>query len=189
MVNISNDEENKDNNILEKRSINDNLKIDSENKISKSNIDLNKYKIEIDENIKDNDMNTNIDKIIDNGINNINEIINKENNNINSNFNKKEEIEDEINNSDKDKTENININQEIININKESENNINNLITEESKKSDNSSYDSLSVSSKKSNKSTSKKIRGFNFRNKINIKKYIDNKSELNSSSSSYQDN
>ena len=60
---------------------------------------------------------------------------------------------------------------------------------------DNSECDSISVkssssnsSSKKSNRSSAKKIRGFNFRNKINIKKYSGTKSENDSSTPSSKD-
>ena len=80
-----------------------------------------------------------------------------------------------------------NINEEINN----KENNEKNLNIEESQKIENSQNDSISINSnssnssaKKSNKSTSKKIRGFNFRNKINMKKYKGNKSERSSSPS-----
>ena len=45
---------------------------------------------------------------------------------------------------------------------------------------------SSNSASKKSNKSSARKIRGFNFRNKINIKKYNGNKFENNSSSPSH---
>jgi len=178
-------------NIKMKNEINKNSAINSENKSK----DFNIYKHENEIISKDdkNEMNENIQTIIDNGINNINEIINKENNNINSNFQKmkKEDLEEERNILEKDKLENININEEMNN----KENNENNLITEESKKLDNSQCDLTSVNSnssnssaKKSNKSSSKKIRGFNFRNKINIKKYKINKSERNSSPSNCND-
>ena len=105
------------------------LIINNDNKSLMNNIDLNKYKIETNEENKEEkeEMNNNIDKIIDFGINNINEIINKENNNINSNFlkMKKEDLQEDIKNSDKDKLENININKEINNMEK-NENNLNN---------------------------------------------------------------
>ena len=151
-------------------------------------LDLNKYKIETDiiskyEEVDNIIMNKDKEQIINNGVNSINELINKENNNINSNFKKqKEEIDELKNNLESDKLENININEEINN----KENNENNLNTEESKRLDNSESDLISINSnssaKKSNKSTSKKIRGFNFRNKINMKKYKGNKSERSSS-------
>ena len=163
-------------------------------KCSKINsIDLNKYKIETDIINKDevdncNVMKENIETKINNSVDNINDIINKENNNINSNFKKEKEKNNESNNnSEKDKLENININEEINN----KENNEKNLNIEESQKIENSQNDSISINSnssnssaKKSNKSTSKKIRGFNFRNKINMKKYKGNKSERSSSPS-----
>ena len=186
--NINNEEKNK---INDEKNINNNLIIKPENK----SLDLNKYKFESDIMEKgDKDVvNDNIEAIIDNGINNINEIINKENNNINSNFqkNQKEESEDDKQISEKDKLENININEEINN----KENNENNLNIEESKKLENSQCDSVSVNSnysnssaKKSNKSSAKKIRGFNFRNKINIKKYNGNKSDRSSSQNNSND-
>jgi hypothetical protein len=186
--NINDEEKDK---IKDEKNIKNNLIINPE----KKSLDLNKYKFEsdiVDKNDKD-VVNDNIETIIDNGINNINEIINKENNNINSNFQKKqkEDLEEEKQISEKDKLENININEEINN----KENNENNLITEESKKFENSQCDSVSVNSnslnssaKKSNKSSAKKIRGFNFRNKINIKKYNGNKSERSSSQNNSSD-
>ena len=80
-----------------------------------------------------------------------------------------------------DDLENININQEIDNKEiYENKNNINNENDKEyERKLDNSQSDTISVkslasntSAKKSNQSSSRKIRGFNFRNNIKIKKY-----------------
>ena len=76
------------------------------------------------------------------------------------------------------KIENININEEINN--KENNENNNENEKEYERKFDNSQSDNVSIqsivsnnSAKKSNQSTaSKKIRGFNFRNNIKIRKY-----------------
>ena len=160
------------------------------NKSFKNEIDLNKYKIETKNNnntqIKDN---INANNNSDNDINNINNnnIFEKELIDINKNCNKIE-ISEKIDNMDNnnniignDDLENININQEIDNKEiYENKNNINNENDKEyERKLDNSQSDSISVkslasntSTKKSNQSSSRKIRGFNFRNNIKIKKY-----------------
>ena len=169
-----------------------NLLLNNANKSFKNEINLNKYKFEV--------KNNNLNEIIDNGFNLINEINNEKNNIVNNenknesnnlelampNFllhqNKIEENEDKKENED---IENININQEINKI-ESNEKNIKNIRNEDEKdverKLDNSQSDSISVKSvsnsspKKSNQGSSRKIRGFNFRNKIKMKNYNGNK-------------
>lgn len=143
------------------------------NKSFKNEIDLNKYKIEVNNN---NNNNTQL-KSNNNNKNNINDISNECNKNEPlANDDKKENS----NNIEKSELDNININQEIEN--KEINENNNNINNEDElgyeKKMDSSQNDTISESSvskssgKKSNNSSSRKIRGFNFRNNIKIKKY-----------------
>ena len=142
------------------------------NIINKSNLDLNKYKFE-PKNIESNDNNINKE----NGISNIY---------INNEEKKDKNKTEKINVFENEDIENMNINEEI-NLKKIKENyNINYEDKKDSEsKLDNSQSDNISVSSissnsssKKSNKGSSRKIRGFNFRNNINIKKYMGNKND-----------
>ena len=149
------------------------------NKPFKKDIDLNKYKFELNEN---NNINNNGDGI--------NDILNVEKKDI-VNKSDKMELRDLINikekNSnmiEKDNFQNININEEKMNM----DNNINKILKNENEKElekrfDNSQSDNISVksnqstsSAKKSNQSSSRKIRGFNFKNNIKMKKYNANK-------------
>ena len=165
--------------------ININSLLNNENKTFKNEINLNKYKFEANDinNENDNDNNNgNGKEISDNNI--INEIDNNAN---------KEEVEEKliINN---ESIENININEEI---NKKGDNDVGVNIEEEKEieaKLDTSQSDKMSVNSlatnssgKKSNHSSSRKIRGFNFRNKIEIKKYSGNKIAPSSSNNKNQ--
>ena len=173
-----------------KKTINENNTQNNEKNILENDIEDNNKNIE-NENINDEEK----DKIKDEKNIKNNLIMNPEKKSLDLNKYKFEsdivDKEEEKQISEKDKLENININEEINN----KENNENNLITEESKKFENSQCDSVSVNSnssnssaKKSNKSSAKKIRGFNFRNKINIKKYNGNKSERSSSQNNSSD-
>jgi hypothetical protein len=146
----------------------------------KNELNLNKYKFEA------NDINNNN---ISNGneINDSNKI-----NEIKTNGDKKEVEENVI--IDNERIGNININEEI---NKKGENDGGVNADEEKEienKLDISQSDKMSVNSlatnssgKKSNHSSSRKIRGFNFRNKIEIKKYSQNKFTPSSSNNNYQ--
>ena len=153
----------------------------------KNDLDLNKYKFETKNinsngNIIDNNNNNNNNYINNNNIlkNNLNDINNK------IEINNQNKIEENNNNIDIEKIENININEEVNN----KENNENKKENEKyyEKKVDNSQSDNMSVhsfisnsSAKKSKQGTSKKIRGFNFRNNINIKKYNDKYNNISS--------
>ena len=160
--------------------ININSLLNNENKIFKNEINLNKYKIEAND-IKYNN-NGNENEIKDNNI------IKESNKNAN-----KEETEENII-FDKEETENININEEI---NKKGDNGGGTNVEEEKEiearldisQSDRMSVNSLATNSsgKKSNHSSSRKIRGFNFRNKIEIKKYSANKFSPSSSNNNNQ--
>ena len=166
------------------------------NKSLKNDLDLNKYKIEANNvtngNNTNNDINNNInnnpkndDNLFINNINDINNNNEKEKQNENEQIKIEEnKIEENNNIIDIDKIDTININEEINNKDNNENNNENEKDFE--KKFD---YDNISIqsnisnnSAKKSNQSTaSKKIRGFNFRNKIQIRKYS---GKCNSSSS-----
>ena len=144
--------------------ININSLLNNENKIFKNEINLNKYKFEANDIKYNNDGNEN--EIKDNNV------IKESNKNAN-----KEEIEENII-FDKENIGNININEEI---NKKGDNGGGTNVEEEKEiearldisQSDRMSVNSLGINSsgKKSNHSSSRKIRGFNFRNKIEIKK------------------
>ena len=163
-------------------SININSMLNNENRTFKNEINLNKYKFEAN-NISNNN--------ISNGNGNeINDIINK--NEIKNNVDK-DDVEEKVI-IDNENIGNININEEI---NKKGDNDGGANVEEEKEienKLDTSQSDKMSVNSlatnssgKKSNHSSSRKIRGFNFRNKIEIKKYSQNKFSPSSSNNNYQ--
>ena len=151
------------------------------NKSFKKVIDLNKYKFESNENHNN----------LNNSGKGIDVILNKEKNDIINNNNNEIVVNKKNNNIiESDNFQNININEEKNNIN----NNINFLKNDDEKefekRLDNSQSDNISIkstpsnsSAKKSNQSSSRKIRGFNFKNNIKMKKY--NKNKFNSISSS----
>ena len=164
--------------------ININSLLNSESRAFKNEINLNKYKFEA------NDINNNN---ISNGNDNGNEINDSNKiNEIKTNGDKKEVEENVI--IDNERIGNININEEI---NKKGDNDGGANADEEKEienKLDISQSDKMSVNSlatnssgKKSNHSSSRKIRGFNFRNKIEIKKYSQNKFTPTSSNNNYQ--
>ena len=164
--------------------ININSLLNSESRAFKNEINLNKYKFEA------NDINNNN---ISNGNDNGNEINDSNKiNEIKTNGDKKEVEENVI--IDNERIGNININEEI---NKKGDNDGGANADEEKEienKLDISQSDKMSVNSlatnssgKKSNHSSSRKIRGFNFRNKIEIKKYSQNKFTPSSSNNNYQ--
>ncbi len=177
---------NKNANIFDDINKNINSLLNNLNKSYKKDIDLNKYKFEPKK-----DINSNINKNINDSNKNDLIILNNEKNDIINNCNK-DEIKEETKNNEnfEDNFEN----NENININEERKNMDNNLKEEEKeaeKKSENYQSDTMSVKSmpsssssgKKSNQGSSRKIRGFNFRNNIKIKKY--NGKKFGSSSSS----
>ena len=150
------------------------------NKSFKKDIDLNKYKFEsnknnININNNKNGLNEEKENIININKIEISDLVGDKNNNIIEN----------------DNFQNININEEKNNIS----NNINNILKNEEEKElekrlDNFQSDNISIKSspptssdKKSNQSSSRKIRGFNFKNNIKMKKY--NAIKFNSISSS----
>ena len=163
-------------------SININSLLNNENRTFKNEINLNKYKFEANDMNNNNKSNANGNEINDNNI--INEIRN--------NVDKNEGEENVIINNES--IGNININEEI---NKKGDNDGGVNVEEEKEieaKLDTSQSDKMSVNSlatnssgKKSNHSSSRKIRGFNFRNKIEIKKYSQNKFSPSSSNNNYQ--
>ena len=183
------------------------LLLNNTNKSFKNEINLNKYKFEEYNNnsneIKINNINKIINDININDLNSMNIINNeiKDTNNYEKNdpqydlgpsmknIQHDKNIKDENNIVENEKIENININQEINKI-ENNGNNINNIKNEDEKDSerklDSSQSDSMSIKSnsspKKSNQGSSRKIRGFNFRNKIKIKNYNGNKFEPSSS-------
>ena len=164
--------------------ININSLLNSESRAFKNEINLNKYKFEANDINNNNKSNGN-----DNGneINDSNKI-----NEIKTNGDKKEVEENVI--IDNERIGNININEEINKkgdndggVNADEEKEIENKL--DISQSDKMSVNSLATNSsgKKSNHSSSRKIRGFNFRNKIEIKKYSQNKFTPSSSNNNYQ--
>ena len=180
---------NKNVNIFDDINKNINSLLNNLNKSYKKDIDLNKYKFESKKEINsyiNNNLKANSKKDLIELNNDKNDIINNCD---------KVEIKEETKKIEKDENfedynniknnENININEERKNM----DNNFNEDEKEMERKTENCQSDSLSVksiisnsSAKKSNQGSSRKIRGFNFKNNIKIKKYNGKKFDPSSS-------